>query len=48
MVHVEDASVADGAMMASFGFEYMADETVSSLFNFSVVEMEALAIQKIW
>jgi hypothetical protein len=42
MVHVEDTSVADRTVMASFRLEDMADETVSSLFYLSIVQMKAL------
>jgi hypothetical protein len=46
MIHIQDTSVADGAMVASFRFEYMADETISPFLDFCVIQVEALAVKR--
>jgi hypothetical protein len=41
VVHVEDASVARGAVMAPVRFEHVADEAVAAALRFVVAEVEA-------
>lgn len=40
MVHVEDASIACGAVVAAFGFEDVADEAEATTFLVGIVEEE--------
>ena len=41
MVHVEHAAVAGRAVMAAFGFENVAHQTVATAFVLRVTQMEA-------
>lgn len=41
VVHVEDASVARGAMVASVRLEHVADETVAAALGLVVAKVEA-------
>jgi hypothetical protein len=42
MVHVKYASIAGGTVMASFRFEDMTNQAVSSFFMFGVIQKETL------
>lgn len=41
MIHIEDATVARRAVMASFWLEYVAHEAVAAPFVLVITEMEA-------